>query len=380
MRRGAATKDLMSELVPASPKVTAIFLLYNAERAVPVLVDAICLQTHPNFPAQSDWLEVIFVDDQSRDTTLTVLKQTLDRIGNSPNFRIITNPQNLGLARTLNMAFSLARAPFALTCHCDCVFGSETYLADMLALMERHPSAAAIAGHPTLARGKLPFAEKLNLISNLMPVLPEETDAELVPVGFVEGRCDLFRVEALRAVGFYDTALRVAGEDQVLAGKLREKGYATYRATRLAYILGASDEQDSLRKLARHLFRFGKVHPFIVFRQRKTIEGLLGPSAGWNFQSRTLLRVWQIISTACYAASLASILGGAPTAVWMLPLVLALGGKLAFFYLHLRHIPMSAEELLKLFAAQPVLDVAYTAGVIRGFWLLGRGTPENPIT
>lgn len=371
----------MSELVPTSPKVTVIFLLYNAERAVPALVDAICLQTHPNFPAQKDWLEVIFVDDQSRDTTLPVLKHALNRTGDPPNFRIITNPQNLGLARTLNKAFSLARAPFALTCHCDCVFGSETYLADMLALMERHPDAAAIVGHPTLARGELPFAEKLNLISNLMPVLPEETDAEIVPVGFAEGRCDMFRVEALRAVGFYDSTLRVAGEDQVLAGKLREKGYTVYRATRLEYILRASHEQDSLRKLARHLFRFGKVHPFILFRQRKTIEGILGQGAGGNFQSRTLLRVWQIVSTVCYAASLASILGGAPIGVWILPLILALGGKLAFFYVHLTHIPMSGEELLKLFAAQPVLDVAYTAGVMRGFWLLTRGgTPENPIT
>ena len=370
----------MSEIVPASPRVSVIFLLYNAERAVPALVDAIRLQTHPDFPAQADWLEVIFVDDQSRDTTLTVLKQALGGAANPPNFRIVANPQNLGLARTLNKAFSLARAPFVLTCHYDCVFGSGTYLAEMLALMERHPNAAAIAGHPALACGELPFAEKLNLISNLMPVLPEKNDAELVPVGFAEGRCDLFRVEALRAVGFYDPTLRVAGEDQVLAGKLREKGYAIFRATRLEYTLRVSDEQDSLRKLARHLFRFGKVHPFIVFRQRKTIEGILGQGAGPNFQSRTLLRIWQIVSTGCYATSLASVLVGASISVWMLPLIVALAGKLVFFYSHLTHIPMSGKELLKLFAAQPVLDVAYTAGVIHGLWLLAQGTPENPIT
>jgi GT2 family glycosyltransferase len=221
----------MSELVPASPKVTVIVLLYNAERAVPALVDAICMQKHAGFPTQKDWLEVIFVDDQSRDTTLTVVKQALDSAGNPPNIRIIANPQNLGLAGTLNKAFPLVRAPFALTCHCDCVFGSETYLADMLALMERYPDAAAIAGQPALAREELHFAEKLNLISNLMPVLPEQTDGDLVPVGFAEGRCDMFRMEALRAVDFYDTALRVAGEDQVLAGKLRGKGYAIYRAS-----------------------------------------------------------------------------------------------------------------------------------------------------
>jgi hypothetical protein len=34
---------------------------------------------------------------------------------------------------------------------------------------------------------------------------------------------------------------------------------------------------------------------------------------------------------------------------------------------------MSGTDLLKLFAAQPVLDVAYTAGVIHGSWLAVRG-------
>lgn len=370
---------MMGMLVPDAPKVTVVFLLYNAERAVPALVDAICLQRHPDFPAQDEWLEVIFMDDRSSDSTLVVAEQALRKAGNPTNFRIVRNPQNLGLSRTLNRAFSLVRAPFVLTCHYDCVFGSETYLADMLELMERHPDAAAIAGHPVLARGQLRFAEKLNLISNLMPVRPDGADADLVPVGFAEGRCDMFRMEAMRTVGFYDTTLRVAGEDQLLAAKLRGKGYAIYRAPRLEYILGASDEQDNLRKLARHLFRFGKVHPFILFRQRKTIEGIVGQGAGGNLRSRALLRVWQVVSTACYAASLALLLGGAPIANWTLPLLVALAGKLVLFCAHLAHIPMSAEELLKLFAAQPVLDVAYTAGVIQGFWLLVRGTPENPI-
>jgi GT2 family glycosyltransferase len=370
----------MSELAPTSPRVTVVFLLYNAERTVPALVDTVCMQIHPDFQAQEDWLEVIFMDDESRDGTLTVLRRALESTGNPPNFRIVANPQNLGLAQTLNKAFSLARAPFVLTCQCDCFFDRETYVADMLALMKRYPDAGAIAGQPAPPRGTLPYVEKLNLISNLMPVLPDDSDADVIPVGFAEGRCDIFRADALRAVGFYDTALRIAGEDQVLAGKLREKGYTLYRAVRMQYVLRASDEQDSLRKLARHLFRFGEVHPFILVRKSRTIEGILGPSGGSNFRWRALLRAWQIISTACYAASLVFIVIGAPIVACIAPLILAFGGKLAFFFPHLMHIRMSAGELLKLFAAQPVLDVAYTAGVIHGLWLLARGTPKNPIT
>ena len=120
-----------------------------------------------------------------------------------------------------------------------------------------------ITGKPALpaAGTQLPFAEKLNVIANLMDVLPDDSVEELVPVGFAEGRCDVFRVEALRAVGFYDTHLRVSGEDQVLAAKLRGAGWEIWQAPKLVYHLSVSGEQDSVAKLVRHQRLFGRTDP-----------------------------------------------------------------------------------------------------------------------
>ena len=261
-------------------KVTVIFLLYNASETIAALVDAISAQKHPHLESQSEWLDVVFMDDRSSDNTLAELHQALSRIGNPPNYHVEMNSTNLGLAQTLNKALQRVRTRFALTCHLDCFFGSETYVAEMLDLIERHPEAGAIAGQPTLPLQEIGLAEKINLISNLMPILPAKMNAEVEPVGFAEGRCDIFRVEALKAVGFYDTALRVAGEDQVLAGKLRQAGYEIYRAGRLKYSLRASPEQDSIGKLVRHVFKFGKVHPFILARNRRTAEGVVGRRSG----------------------------------------------------------------------------------------------------
>ena len=151
-----------------------------------------------------------------------------------------------------------------LTCHLDCRFGSDEYAATMLELIERHPRAAAITGQPRLPSDRLAFAEKLNVVSNLMDVVPDETTAELEPVGFAEGRCDVFRVDALRSVGLYDTRLRTSGEDQVLAARLRAKGYSIYKAPRLEYRLSVSGEQDSVGKLVRHQHLFGRTTPYIV--------------------------------------------------------------------------------------------------------------------
>lgn len=361
-------------------KVTVIFLLYNASKTAAALVDAIRAQKHPHFESQSEWLDVIFMDDCSTDDTVAKLRRALSRIDNPPNYRVEVNRTNLGLAGTLNKAFQLARTPYALTCHLDCFFGSETYVAEMVELMDRHPEAAAIAGQPALPMEEVGLAEKVNLISNLMPVLPPNAGAEFDPVGFAEGRCDIFRVDALRAVGFYDTSLRIAGEDQLLAGKLRQAGYEIYRAARLGYYLRASGEQDSIRKLVRHVFRFGKVHPFIVVRQRRTAEGIVGRRAGGNLQTRTLLRGWQVVSVAAYLTSLGALLVGARRGAVVLPVTAALGGKLILFARHLRFVAPAPGETLVLFAVQPLLDLAYVAGLVQGGWLMLVGSPERPIT
>ncbi len=60
-----------------------------------------------------------------------------------------------------------------LTCHLDCRFGSDDYVASMLDLIESHPEAAAITGQPKLPPGeRLSFAEKVNVVANLMDVVP----------------------------------------------------------------------------------------------------------------------------------------------------------------------------------------------------------------
>jgi GT2 family glycosyltransferase len=363
-----------------TPRITVAILLYNAAAEIPDLLASLARQVHPTHVRQSEWLEAVLVDDASSDRTAEAVGRELAALGSPAHYRLIVHPQNVGLARTLNEVFSLARTPFVLTCHLDCCFGSHRYVASMLDLAERHPRAAAITGQPTLVPGAhLPFAEKLNLVANLMDVVPPQAAEELKPVGFAEGRCDVFRVEALRAVGLYDTSLRVSGEDQVLAARLRTHGYEIYQAPRLTFRLSVSAEQDSVGKLLRHQQLFGRTTPYIVLGVPGSLAGLVGRHAGANRTWRALLRATQLASTAGYALALLGFLAGWPVWLWGGILALVAAVKAALLGPHARAVRFTAPEFVAFVLVQPAFDIAFTVGVAEGFRYLFRRSGSSPL-
>jgi GT2 family glycosyltransferase len=358
----------------STPRLTVVFLLYRAAREVEALVASVLAQRHPGHRALAEWLEVLVMDDASGDGTADAVRAELARRGGPPNIRLVANERNLGLAATLNKAMGLVRTPYALTCHLDCRFGHDGYAAAMLDLLDRHPRAAAITGQPTVGDpAALPFVEKLNVVTNLMDVFPRAGGAELVPVGFAEGRCDAFRVEALREVGLWDETLRLAGEDQVLAAKLRAKGYEVYQAPGLPYRLGVSGEQDSVRRLMRHQRLFGRAHPTILLATRGTRAGVAGAAAGGNRRARAGLRLVQLAATGTLLAAAAGLgafaagrVGGAAAVLSVLPFVLVLAAKAALFRRHLRFVPLRPGERAAFWLLQPFLDASYTLGLAQG--------------
>ncbi len=363
-----------------SARITLIFLLYNAEERVEALVEAALGQRHPHYPHQADWLEVVFMDDCSRDRTLPRLRTVLEKSGAPSHFRVVPNEKNLGLSRTLNKAFGLIQTPYGLSCHLDVLFGRDDYVAQMLALMEAHPDAGAITGQPRIpAKATIPTAEKFNLVANLMDIFPVETEAPLVPVGFAEGRCDVFRLEALRKAGFWDTTLHASGEDQVLAARMREHGYQVYQAPGLPYYLSVSDEQNSLGKLLKHAHLFGRTQPYILLAGRKTASAVSGGSAGANRKARLLLRGTHLAGSFAYLVAVVGLVCAAPLWVWGGPLFLVALLKGVLLRRHLAAVRLSVTETLQFLLFVPLQDVCYSAGLIQGVWNCVRGARGHDI-
>jgi glycosyltransferase involved in cell wall biosynthesis len=222
--------------------ITAVFPTYNAADAVAALVDSVRRQDAPASAPPDRWLEVIFIDNASTDDTVERIEQELAVAELPYRVRVIRNEENLGLSRSFNRALEAVATKYVLTCHADCLFASGDYLARLVALLDQHPDVAVVSGQPIAdVSGGLSRVEKVYLTANLMDVFPEG-EGELEPVGFAEGRCDGFRMEPLRAVGYYDTTLQRAGEDQIMSARLRALGFRVCRAPQLRYFLSVSSD------------------------------------------------------------------------------------------------------------------------------------------
>jgi hypothetical protein len=99
----------------------------------------------------------------------------------------------------------------------------------------------------------------------------------------------------------------------------------------------------------------------------------VGRHAGANRTKRALLRATQLGGSAAYALTLVSLLLGSPAWLWGGALGLVAAAKLALQARHAVAVRFSAGEWLGFAALQPALDVAFTAGILEGFWQLARG-------
>jgi cellulose synthase/poly-beta-1,6-N-acetylglucosamine synthase-like glycosyltransferase len=241
---------------------------------------------------------------------------------------------------------------------------------DAVDLLDRHPDVGVASGQPVAdVEAGLLRPEKVYLTAYLMDIFPDGT-RELEPVGFAEGCCDAFRMKALREVGFYQTTVRRAGEDLVMAARLRRAGYRVCRAPGLRYYLSVSSQQDSVLKLVRHARVLAQVTPYIFFGNRGTLAGVVGASAGPNRQRRALLRVLQISGGIVWLGLLLALATWQPTVLIVLAAVLVVlnGVKLVLFRRHIAYLRFGVRDLAALAAVQPGLDVSYLVGVVQGTW------------
>jgi GT2 family glycosyltransferase len=354
-------------VVTGLPDVTIILPVYQAAEEAEGLVETVLSQVPPNGAGS---LRAVFMDNGG---TADALREALRRRGDPAHVEVVENPENLGYGGSLNRALEMATTPFVVTCHSDVRFGRLDYVREMVRLLSEHDDVAAVTGLPIIDDpASLTRVEQVYLVAMQMDVDPPDGNDELVTVGFAEGRCDGFRLEAVKAAGMYDRRLGAAGEDQVLSGRLRELGYRVCQAPDLRYRLSLSSMQDSLGKLVRLHRRFGRVGPYLVLHNPSTRAGLLGAQAGRNRSRRMLMRLTNIAGTVAYVGLAGALVRRRRRpAAWALVAVVGVI-KTGLLRRHVEIVQPSPAAIVVVVGLQPAFDIAFCVGIVEGLLALRR--------
>ena len=187
-----------------TPKISIIMGVYNGQKFLRQAIYSILNQTFRNF-------EFIIIDDASTDETETILDEYSEK---DERIRVIRNPQNIGLTRSLNKSLEFARGRYIARMDADDISLPER-LDRQLAFMENNKDVGVLgtgikiidATGEVIKTPKLPKGNFTNYLrkKNL----------------FVHGTL-MFRKDSLDMVSGYNQEMKLA-QDYELLLRLSEK-------------------------------------------------------------------------------------------------------------------------------------------------------------
>ncbi|MBI3784256.1 MAG: glycosyltransferase family 2 protein [Deltaproteobacteria bacterium] len=205
-------------------------------------------------------VETIVVDNGSSDDSAAMVR---DRF---PWVRLIQNPENAGFGRANNQAAVTTRARYLLLLNSDAVLLPQT-LDLMLTLAESQPRAAVVGGQVlnpdrTLQASYISFPsfwQQLLVLSGAGRFLVRRAYPSYgaairrgpQPVDWVCGACMLVRSDAFAAVGGFDPAYFLYGEEIDLCYRLHRAGWQIWYHPRAVSIHYGAGSQTTVAKSKR---------------------------------------------------------------------------------------------------------------------------------
>jgi peptidoglycan/xylan/chitin deacetylase (PgdA/CDA1 family)/spore germination protein YaaH/GT2 family glycosyltransferase len=225
-------------------------------------------------------LEVIVIDDGSKDETSAIVRQAF---GDHAQVRLLTL-QNGGKARALNRGLALAQGDIVVALDADTQFEPDTIA--RLARWFADPAVGAVAGNAKVGN-------RVNLVTRWQALeyvtaqnLERRALAALDAITVVPGAVGAWRASALRQLGGFPAD--TLAEDQDLTIAVQRAGW---RVRCDPDAVAWTEAPDSFRGLARQRFRwsFGTLqclwkHRAILFARRPRGLGRVGLPQAWLFQ------------------------------------------------------------------------------------------------
>lgn len=191
------------------PKVSILVPAYNEEKIIEKTLEKLLSINYPQ-----DKLEVIVIDDGSKDDTFKIAKKFESR-----NVRVLKK-RNSGKATSLNFGIKHAKNEFIATMDADSFLG-ENALRQCMSYFDES-SVAAVTSHILVKRRKTLW-EKLQHTEHMIVSLMRKAQEQVNVINATPGPLSVYRKGVLVKVGGFDEKNLV--EDVEIAWRLLRNGY-----------------------------------------------------------------------------------------------------------------------------------------------------------
>ncbi len=256
----------------SQPSVSVVIAAYNEEKVIVRTIQALLASSYPN-------LEVLVVDDGSKDDTAGIVRRTF---ADEPRVRLLQQ-ENGGKAQALNHGIAQSHGEILIGLDADTLFIPET-----VALLVRHfadPQVGAVAGNIQVGNRNNLWTRLQALEYTTSQNFDRRAFAWLNAIGVVPGCVGAWRRSAIEAAGGYtrDTL----AEDADLTWRVRKAGWKLVTENAALAFTEAPERRSELMK-QRYRWTFGTLqvmwkHRDTLFNRRYGWFGLLVVPSLWLF-------------------------------------------------------------------------------------------------
>jgi glycosyltransferase involved in cell wall biosynthesis len=202
------------------PRVTIGLCARNAQNIIGHAIDSILAQ---DFPKES--MEIIFVDDGSEDGTLSIMRNYASKTRIRSK---IFGGTRIGLGKARNTVVWNAIGEYIIWVDADIVLPVD-HVRKQVGFMEKNPKVA-IAGARFYG---LPEKDLLITLQNLEWTAVNYINIRKLKLNTSCAVCGgtIYRTEAIRQIGGFDTKVTGAGEDEELEWKISKSGWKVQKGT-----------------------------------------------------------------------------------------------------------------------------------------------------
>lgn len=266
-------RDTSRSITDYQPFVSVVIAAYNEEKVIGKAIRSILASDYPE-------LEVIVVDDGSRDSTAKVVQEISNEY---PNVRLIQK-ENGGKSSAVNRGFQEARGDIVVSLDADTILASNT-----ISLMVRHfadPHVAAVSGNVKVGnrRNVLTTWQHIEYITGFN--LERRAFDELNCITVVPGAIGAWRKQLVKEAGYLSED--TLAEDTDLTLTLLRQGYRIVYEDK-AY--GYTESPEDVKSLIKQRYRWSYGTLQCLWKHRKALFNVKHKSLGfialpnmWIFQ------------------------------------------------------------------------------------------------